>query len=80
MSESAVFKAMKKCKPFQGRRWCGYLLPVDIVALIDAGARVEKYHEYQVEDARKQIEQGIGGGTWFYFELGRLPKKYGKLK
>ena len=61
---------MKKCQRYQDGTWGGYLQPVDIVALAEAGAEVSDPHH--VAYAREKIEKGAGGGLWFYFRLGRL--------
>ncbi len=70
MPESLVPGALRKCSPHDGKVWAGYLQPVEIIALVEAGAVPSD--EYKVEEAKKDIKAGRGGGSWFYFELGSL--------
>jgi hypothetical protein len=79
MPESVVCRAMKKCSPFQGKTWCGYLLPVEIVALASSGAVISDGEAQNVVWAEQEIAKGHSGGRWFYFGLGKL-KPHGQSK
>jgi len=75
MKLPSVEQVMKKCQQYQPHGvWGGYLTPVDIMALVEAGAEANDPH--RASYARAQIAAGEGGGSWFYFRLGRLSKTW----
>ena len=67
-----------KCHEFDHDEWCGYLQPAEIMALVAAG-----YHPYVdsdgnddrwvVERAADAVKKGIGGGSWYYFNI--IPRR-----
>lgn len=60
-------RAIKKSRRFSDtRQWVGYLIPVEIIALVEAGAKPTS-NGWDVEQAREDRKKGIGGGHWFYF-------------
>jgi len=75
MKLPAVDRIMKKCKQYPpDGTWGGYLRPIDIVALAVAG--IEAHDPHRVSYARDELARGAGGGSWFYFRLGRLSKTW----
>jgi len=47
--------------------WVGYLIPMEILALCEAGARVTTWGQWALDRARRSKEEGISGGVHFYF-------------
>lgn len=68
MNKRILNTAINKCSRFSDTKaWVGYLTDMEIVALIDAGAKPVNGCERHVERARSNIENGISSPIWFYF-------------
>jgi hypothetical protein len=60
---------LAKIRHFRDRQWCGYLLPTEIIWLMDCGCKATKYTWWDpIKEAREQIKIGLMYGSWFYFE------------
>lgn len=65
-----------KCKEFDHLEWVGHLQPAEIMALYNAGYRPYSDHDmWKVEWAQRDVNNGIGGGSWYYFNI--KPNKKG---
>ncbi len=63
-----------KCHEFDHDEWCGYLQPAEIMALVAAGYHPwvdseGNSHNWVVERASDDVKKGIGGGSWYYFNI-----------
>ena len=58
------YNAIKKCSRNNGREWCGYLIPKEILALKSFGAGMD---ERDVDIAIHWKRTGINNGRWVYF-------------
>lgn len=53
-----------------GTNWCGYLLPVEIVHIVDVWKlKPRETNCWRLEYARKQIKKGECDPGWFYFTV-----------
>ena len=57
--------AVMKCYYQYERRWAGYLIPKEILALRDIG--IECDQDY-IDVAITWKQRGINNGRWFYFD------------
>jgi hypothetical protein len=65
--------AIRKCQHFSGRKWVGYLIGMEILALVEKGAIYQDNNQcvYYVEQAKLGKKHGIATSGWFYFETPR---------
>ena len=60
-----LHNAVRKCsEPFE-KMWCGYLTPLEILALNDIGVVC---NERDIDLAIDWKHRGISNGHWFYFD------------
>jgi hypothetical protein len=52
-----------------GTNWCGYLLPVEIVHIVDVWKLKHTNNEWKLNYAREQIKKGECDPGWFYFTV-----------
>jgi hypothetical protein len=52
-----------------GQQWCGYLLPVEIVHIVDVWNLKHNDNEWRLNYAREQIKKGECNPGWFYFTV-----------
>lgn len=69
--EKHLASALRKCHCHDrpNHVWTGCLLPVEILALVEAG--VQPRQEYDVTYAQRDKEAGVCQPHWFYF----VPRK-----
>lgn len=56
-----------KCKHHDGRVWCGYLLPVEILSLVALGVKPSPGNELMPAFAKLAVKEGKSNPRWFYF-------------
>jgi hypothetical protein len=53
-----------------GTNWCGYLLPVEIVYIVDVWKlKPHDTNDWVLNFARKEIKEGKCDPDWFYFTV-----------
>lgn len=52
-----------------GQHWCGYLLPVEIIHIVDVWKLKTWENDWCVSYAREQIKKGECNPGWFYFTV-----------
>lgn len=68
MNKRILNEAIRKSRQFSDtNQWAGYLTDMEIVTLIDAGAKPADRCQWHVERARNNIKNGICSPIWFYF-------------
>lgn len=76
--KSLLRQALDKLSRHDRDYFCGYLIPVEIISLVNDGADYEGCHqEWVVKRAKTNVEEGICNSTWFYC---RLTKKQRMMK
>jgi hypothetical protein len=77
MNVKFLNSAIRKCHQFSRERneWYGYLLPVEIVTLVQFGAKPTKSNEEKVEYARELIKKGCCNPMYFYFHPNNIVMK-----
>ena len=64
----ALHKILKKCEYMhRGNTWGGYLQPVEVITLIEAGYKCTDSTERKLEDAKRYRANGFCNPSWFYF-------------
>jgi hypothetical protein len=59
----------RKITRFDGRQWCGYLTPMEIIELVCSGIAHE-YIPHEYSRACEKRDRGESNPTWFYFRIG----------
>ena len=57
-----------------GNEWCGYLLPVEIVYIVDVW-KLKPTNERKLNVARENIKSGVCSPGWFYFTVSYKDKE-----
>lgn len=79
--KDALRSAFVKSKHCVGREWGGCLTAVEILALVDAGAKPRSdWNQKSVERAKEAKKAGKAFNTWFYFDPGKLEDELRKFK
>jgi hypothetical protein len=69
-----LLNAVMKCYYQYGRKWAGYLIPKEILALRDIGVKCDSHY---IDIAIDWKRRGWNNGRWFYFEAN---KKFEDMK
>lgn len=81
MNHKAIQRLNKKIKHCGGKSFNGYLLPIEIVFIVENKEGViikgDFMCELQYLRAKEYVASGISGGCWFYFKVRDVGKFLG---
>ena len=66
-----LISALKKVHRHYKDEWVGYLIPNEIVALFEDGAKINEFQRENIEFAKERKAKGKCNPVWFYFKLGK---------
>lgn len=76
-NETNLLQIVSKLQQFDGRVWCGYLTPAEIVLVNKkCGGTLIKLHDFIL--AKRSLARGDSNPRWFYFRpAGEMMKVLG---
>lgn len=67
-SDKQKYTLLMKLRPWNEYRECvGYLLPIEVLYLVEQGCKPSHNDDWIVAKAREQVKRGDAFGHWFYF-------------
>lgn len=62
-------KLLVKIKHIEGRNYCGWLTPVEVIHVVEKFSVIlTEYEREQYERAKEKVKKGDCSAYWFYFQ------------